>query len=217
MSISFASGSSVGPSNNASSPSGGLATADASSVSVSLPEEHMEADQNNADAIAMAEAAQACNYITHPTYSIAPRDTNTSYVPIVVERIKTWAMIDIGATFSCVSPSFCSALSLVPLPHKQGTIRLGHNESTVLSRLGEIKLNVFYNLTHLSYVFEVLDFTSDAPICLYIGILPKLQIDLTGLAVSWLSSNNPKIPDPVDPAQYKPMKLLLVRLRNVPI
>ncbi|WP_461043472.1 aspartyl protease family protein, partial [Streptomyces sundarbansensis] len=76
--------------------------------------------------------------------SIAPRDTNTIYVPIIVERIKTWAMIDTGATFSCVSPAFCSALGLAPSPPKQGTIRLGHNDSKVLSRLGEIKLHVLH-------------------------------------------------------------------------
>ncbi|ORE01633.1 hypothetical protein BCV72DRAFT_236027, partial [Rhizopus microsporus var. microsporus] len=115
---------SVGPSSN--DPSGGISAANATvsiplasaSLSVSLPAKHMQIDQASADAVAMAEAAQACKYIMHPTFSIAPRDTNTIYVPIVVENIKTWAMIDTGATFSCVSPSFCSALDLVPLPPK---------------------------------------------------------------------------------------------------
>ncbi|CEG77015.1 hypothetical protein RMATCC62417_11832 [Rhizopus microsporus] len=174
------------------------------SLSVSLPAKHMQIDQASADAIAMAEVAQTCKYITRPIFSIAPRGTNTVYVPIVVEHIKTWAMIDTGTVFFCVSSSLCSALGLVPLPPKQGTVRLGHNESTVLSWLGEIRLIVFHNLLHLSYVFETFDFTSDTPICLGVDILPKLQIDLTGLTTSWLSSNNPKIPDPVDPAQYKP-------------
>ena len=206
------SSSSDGTPVNASSPSGN-SSADAtvaspsgssSSLAVSLPTEHMEIDQNQANAVSMAEAAQACKYLIHPTYSIAPRDTNTIYVPIIVERIKTWAMIDTGATFSCVSPAFCSALGLAPSPPKQGTIRLGHNDSKVLSRLGEIKLHVLYNLIHLSYVFEVFDFRSDVPICLGLDILPKLRIGLTGLATSWLSSNNPKIPDAVDPDQYRP-------------
>ncbi|KAG1167361.1 hypothetical protein G6F71_009546 [Rhizopus microsporus] len=64
------SSSSDGTPVNASSPSGN-SSADAtvaspsgssSSLAVSLPTEHMEIDQNQANAVSMAEAAQACHY-----------------------------------------------------------------------------------------------------------------------------------------------------------
>ncbi|KAG1166990.1 hypothetical protein G6F71_009632 [Rhizopus microsporus] len=107
-------------------------------------------------------------------------------------------MIDTGSSFSCVSPSFCSALGLVPTPNP-GSIKLGHNSSSTVSRLGIINLTVYYNQIRLSYEFEVFDFSSDVPICLGLDILPKLRIGLTGLSTSWLNSNIPKIPDPVNP------------------
>ncbi|KAG1638750.1 hypothetical protein G6F44_008524 [Rhizopus delemar] len=88
--------------------------------------------------------------------------------------------------------------------HNQGSIKLGHDSSSTISRLGITNLTVHYNQIRLSYEFEVFDFSSDVPICLGLDILPKLRIGLTGLATSWLNSNIPKIPDPVNPDDYKP-------------
>ncbi|EIE88739.1 hypothetical protein RO3G_13450 [Rhizopus delemar RA 99-880] len=95
------------------------------------------------------------------------------------------------------------AAQAFPTPNP-GSIKLGHNSSSIVSRLGIINLTVYYNQIRLPYEFEVFDFSSDVPICLGLDILPKLRIGLTGLATSWLNSNIPKIPDPVNPDDYKP-------------
>ncbi|EIE87259.1 hypothetical protein RO3G_11970 [Rhizopus delemar RA 99-880] len=95
------------------------------------------------------------------------------------------------------------AAQAFPTPNP-GSIKLGHNSSSIVSRLGIINLTVYYNQIRLPYEFEVFDFSSDVPICLGLDILPKLRIGLTGLATSWLNPNIPKIPDPVNPDDYKP-------------
>jgi hypothetical protein len=123
---------------------------------------------------------QVYKYITYHIFSKTPLNAYTLYVPIIIEHIKTWAMIDTGSFFFCVSPSFCSALCFVSIPN-QDSIKLGHNSSSTVSQLGIINLTVYYNRVRLTYEFEVFDFSSDIPICLGLDILPKLRIDLTEL------------------------------------
>lgn len=112
-------------------------------------------------------------------------------------------MIDAGSSFSCVSPSYCSALCLASIPN-QNSIKLENNSSNTVSRLGIINSIVYYNQIRLTYEFVVSDFSSDIPICLGLDILPKLRICLRELNTVWLSSNIPKISNSVDSDDYKP-------------
>ena len=155
------------------------------------------------EASTVTEVAQTCKCIIHHIFSKVPSNTIMLYVPIIIEHIKTWAMIDTDSSFSCASPSFCSALGLIPM-HNQGSIKLGHNSSSTVSRLGITYLTVHYTQIRLSHEFKVFDCSSDVPIYLGLGILPKLRIGSTGLVTSWLSSNIPKIPDPINSDDYKP-------------
>ncbi|KAG1040992.1 hypothetical protein G6F43_012194 [Rhizopus delemar] len=150
-------GSSATPTASSSDASSGRMTDAAGPV----PNSSDDIDIDVAEALTVAKAAQACKYITHHIFSKAPSNTNTLYVPIIVEHIKTWAMID-----------------TVPTPKPES-----------------IKL------------------FSDVPVCLGLDILPKLRTGLTGLATSWLSSNTPKIPDPVNPDDCKPNETpMLIRI-----
>src|SRR6478609_8439987 len=141
--VSVSVGSSATATSSSSDASSGRKT-DAAGPVVPVPDSSDYMDIDVAEALTVAEAPQACKYITHHIFSKAPSNTNTLYVPIIIEHIKTWAMIDTGSSFSCVSPSFCSALGLVPTPNP-GSIKLGHNSSSTVSRLGIINLTVYYN------------------------------------------------------------------------
>ncbi|KAG1255689.1 hypothetical protein G6F68_010150 [Rhizopus microsporus] len=85
------------------------------------------------EASTVTEVAQTCKYIIHHIFSKVPSNTIMLYVPIIIEHIKTWAMIDTDSSFSCASPSFCSALGLIPM-HNQGSIKLGHNSSSTVQQ-----------------------------------------------------------------------------------
>ncbi|KAI9347915.1 hypothetical protein BD770DRAFT_395597, partial [Pilaira anomala] len=58
----------------------------------------------------IAYHAQQCKF--HNIYSMPPSNkSNMIIVPIVIENIKTYAILDTGATISIISPSFASFLS----------------------------------------------------------------------------------------------------------
>ncbi|KAG1044098.1 hypothetical protein G6F43_011505 [Rhizopus delemar] len=106
-------GSSATPTASSSNASSGRKT-DAAGPVVPVPDSSDDMDIDVAEALAVAEAAQACKYITHYIFSKAPSNINTLYAPIIIEHIKTWAMIDTSSSFSCVPPLFCLAFDLVP-------------------------------------------------------------------------------------------------------
>ncbi|KAG1446159.1 hypothetical protein G6F55_011659 [Rhizopus delemar] len=124
VSVGYSATSTAGSSNASS----GRKT-DAAGPVVPVPDSSDDMDIDVAEVLTVAEAAQACKYITHHIFSKAPSNTNTLYVPIIIEHIKTWAMTDTDSSFSCASPSFYSALGLVPI-HNPGSIKLGHDSSS---------------------------------------------------------------------------------------
>ncbi|KAI8355657.1 hypothetical protein EDC96DRAFT_566703 [Choanephora cucurbitarum] len=63
--------------------------------------------------------------------------SNALIVPLVVENVAVYALVDSGATFSVVHPSFFSFLSL-PLVPASGSVQLGHELSSS-PRLGQCR------------------------------------------------------------------------------
>lgn len=90
---------------------------------------HLE-DYNEDEKMLDAQA-QECKY--HNEFSLLPENkSNMIIFPIIIENIKTYAILDTGATFSMISPAFASFLgdSVEILP-ATGTIQLGHSDTRV--------------------------------------------------------------------------------------
>jgi hypothetical protein len=74
-----------------------------------------------------------CKYIHENDFKIAPSNimTNKSiYVPISIEGIRTWALIDCGCSFSSVSIHLTKFLNL-KINNKTGFIKLAHDDHNV--------------------------------------------------------------------------------------
>ncbi|KAG1579486.1 hypothetical protein G6F48_011121 [Rhizopus delemar] len=72
---------------------------DAAGPAVSVSDSSDDMDIDVAKVLTVIEAAQACKYIIHHIFSKAPSNTIMLYVLIIIEHIKTWAMIDAGSSF----------------------------------------------------------------------------------------------------------------------
>ena len=158
----------------------------------------------------IALQAQQCKY--HNIYSVPPANkSNMIIVPIVIENIKTYAILDTGATFSIISPAFAAVLGdSIKLQPSNGTISLGHPDSKYKS-LNKTLLSIFYNKKSLKHTFEVFQFYTNhnnrnIPIIIGLDLNYKLNIGITGLALTHfdLETSNPFPDTPVDPASLVP-------------
>ena len=153
-----------------------------------------------------AQQAQLCKYNKYS--QLPPHKSNSILIPVIIESIKTFAVIDTGASFSIVSPSFVKFLgsSVAVLP-SAGQIQLGHTD-TKHQRHGHCFLNISYNNKYnVNVKLEIFDFFSDVkdvPLLFGLDILPKLNIGMTGLVSSWSDSTGPALPSPIDPEDIKP-------------
>ncbi|GAA5812680.1 hypothetical protein MFLAVUS_006137 [Mucor flavus] len=132
--------------------------------------------------------AQQCKY--HHVFSLLPEnESNVIITPITIESIKTYAIVDTGATFSMVSPEFASFLgNSVKITPTTGSIKLGHSDTTI-SRTSSTILNILYNKKKLEHKFEVFSFyksnnNNSIPALIGLDVISKLNIGITGLALS---------------------------------
>ncbi|KAI7864874.1 uncharacterized protein EV154DRAFT_584816 [Mucor mucedo] len=158
-----------------------------------------------ADARELALWAQQCKF--HSVFSLPPDNkSNMIIIPVIIQNIRTYAIIDTGATFSMISPSFASFLgdSIVITP-SSGTVQLGH-VNNFCDRKGNVSINIFYNNKAFIHKFEIFDFfkthnNRHIPALIGMDLFHQLRIGITGLAISHfdLQNNNPFPPSPVDP------------------
>jgi transposase InsO family protein len=169
------------------------------------------ADMDPDSAAAVAKQAQRCKY--HNVFSVPPSNkSNCIIIPIVLQNIRTYAMIDTGANFSMCTPEFAAAVAdTAPTTSAtSGQIQLGHT-TAVHNRIGTVNLQLFYNKTLINHTFEVFDiFTSinnkNIPCCIGMDLFHHLNLGLTGLIVTHFdlnSENTPFPPTPIDPEAEK--------------
>ncbi|KAI8062069.1 hypothetical protein BDF21DRAFT_467193 [Thamnidium elegans] len=176
----------------------------ASSVSVVPPPTDITSSDMDVDvALEIAEQAQLCKY--HEIYSVPPDNkSNMLVLPVIIENIKTYAILDTGSTFSIITPSFASAINATITP-TSGNIQLGH-ANVVEKRHGFSRLQIFYNNKTHTHTFEIFDiFTSlnnaNIPCLIGMDLMSTLQIGVTGLIISHfdIDKSNPFPPVPIDP------------------
>ncbi|KAL9537369.1 hypothetical protein PS6_011749 [Mucor atramentarius] len=141
--------------------------------------------QDNVEAM-HAMNAQECKFDVK--FSAAPAMTcNSICVPLVIQNVLCFGLVDSGATFSCVTKEFFTYLggpSLATYKSASGVVQLlGHIDSSI-SRFGSVDLKLFYNKYAITHNFEVFDFYSSEKVHILLGImdiLSKIGIGLTGL------------------------------------
>jgi hypothetical protein len=197
-----------GSPNTTSSPVSVDTNISSSSVSVASPSDITTSDMDVDNILDISTQAQQCKY--HEIYSIPPENkSNMLTLPVIIENIKTYAILDTGSTFSIVSPSFAAAINATITP-VTGTIQLGHSNA-VETRQGVASLNIFYNNKVHKHNFDIFDiFTSknncNIPCLIGMDLMSKLQIGITGLIGSHfdIDKSNPFPPAPIDPLSIAP-------------
>ena len=107
------------------------------------------------------------------------------FVPITVEGIQVFGMVDCAANFSSVSLALFSRLNKKIVVKNNETIGLAHKDFSV-EREGIINnVHLKYNGLEIYHTFEVFDFDSQADVCIGTDLMPLLHINITGLATSW--------------------------------
>jgi len=147
--------------------------------------------------------AQQCKF--DATFSAPPTmTTNAICVPIVVQNVICFGLVDTGATFSCVTDEFFQFLGGTSLAgfeanHDDSVVQLAH-EVTTVPRLGAVRLDISYNKSNKNHLFEVFSFYSEEHVHVLLGmdILSKLGIGLTGLVSQHGFQSGPRVPDPID-------------------
>ncbi|CEP08563.1 hypothetical protein, partial, partial [Parasitella parasitica] len=149
-------------------------------------------------------AAQECKF--DAVFSAPPTmRSNSIFVPLVVQNVVCFGLVDTGATFSCITDEFFQFLggtSLVgykPSVDDDVTIQLAHQVATV-PRTGMVDLQLEYNKINKNHLFEVFSFYSEENVHVLLGmdILSKLGIGISGLVSRHGFQTGPRLPDPID-------------------
>ena len=148
-------------------------------------------------------SAQACKF--DAVFSAPPTmRSNSICVPLVVQNVVCFGIVDTGATFSCITNEFFDSLGGRSHPGYQASmddsvVQLAHEVSTV-PRIGAVKLNLEYNRLNKSHMFEVFSFYSEENVHVLLGmdILSKLGIGISGLVSRHGFQAGPRLPDPID-------------------
>ena len=180
----------------------------ADTASPNFTSSDMDVDISLDTATMLSQQAQACKF--HEVFSIPPSNkSNMIIIPVVIENIKTYAMLDTGSTFSSLTPEFASAIKAKITP-ASGVVQLGH-ASAIEDRNGSTSLKIFYNNKIHIHSFEIFEtFTTinnkNIPCLVGMDLMSTLQIGITGLVLSHfdIDRSNPFPPSPIDPASIKP-------------
>lgn len=144
-------------------------------------------------------------------FSLPPKDllNKTSiYLPLKIENVKTFALLDTGSTISLMSISLANYLNVNKINYvstlKNNFISLGKSDIKV-KRIGKTKreLEIFYNDITCHAKFEIFD-TNDVHVIIGMDIMRELGIGITGLTYDWETPDHDMVPDPVDPKMYTP-------------
>ncbi|KAI8635774.1 hypothetical protein BD408DRAFT_407654 [Parasitella parasitica] len=208
--------SAMGFTRAASSSSSSASSSAAPSATSGLPLEASQADSaaatlnDNIDKLSVhddamdidqmvAIEAQKCKINEYSNLPV--NKSNSLLIPLIVEQVKVYGVLDTGCTFSICAPQFAESLGVAINYAVDGNVQLGHT-STLQPRIGTCYLKVFYNKRSFTHKFEIFDFfteSNDCPILLGLDIMSDLKIGITGLTSSWFEYTGPELPSPIDP------------------
>ena len=111
-------------------------------------------------------------------------NTNSTFVPILVQNSKQWGLVDTGANKSFVTPELVQSLKLTINDTNKHKIYLA-SKSNHSTSLGTTNISLSYMGRELQHEFNVMDLSLSTQISIGSDLMPKLGIALTGLATSW--------------------------------
>ena len=122
---------------------------------------------------------------TDDYFAQSPKDLLANkfiYLPLSIENVKTWALLDSGCSFSSISPSLAKHLNL-EINKSRGNIKL-INSNTV-KRLGHTsdKLEVTYNSKTIHSRFEVFNLFNNIHVCIGMDLIYLLGIEISNIAM----------------------------------
>ncbi|KAK4514847.1 uncharacterized protein ATC70_002452 [Mucor velutinosus] len=158
---------------------------------------------SDVDLLVQNLSAQECKF--DAVFSAPPTlRSNAICVPIVVQNVICFGIVDTGATFSCITDEFFDHLggrthSGFEAAAADSVVQLAH-EATTVPRVGSVVLNVTYNKVVSSHSFEVFIFYSEENVHVLLGVdvLSKIGIGISGLVSQHDLQTGPRKPDPVD-------------------
>ncbi|CAO3643495.1 unnamed protein product [Mucor fragilis] len=130
-------------------------------------------------------SAQACKF--DAVFSAPPiMRSNYICVPLVVQNVVCFGIVDTGSTFSCITNEFFESLG--GRSHAgfranldNSVVQMAH-EVSLVPRVGSLELNLEYNRLNKNHMFEVFTFYSEENVHVLLGmnILSKLGIGISG-------------------------------------
>jgi hypothetical protein len=147
--------------------------------------------------------------IDENTFKIAPSEllsNNFYYVPLRLNQVKCWALIDPACNFSIVSIRLANYLNLsIKKGSANETIKLGE-KGTAVKRIGETqnKVNLFYNNISKDAKLEIMNIRDEVDVLLGTDLLHELNITMHGLVMDWDSNEHHILPPLIDPNPNPP-------------
>lgn len=144
-------------------------------------------------------------------FSKPPTDlmkNNSLILPITLESqhctIRTYFLLDTGASFSCISPALADTLKITLNKTNIGTIKTCQKDN-VVERIGSTveKITLTYNSRVCEAHLEVFDIFSGLHVVIGMDLITQFGITISNLAMDWDDDNNFEIP-PIDPTPYVP-------------
>lgn len=149
-------------------------------------------------------SAQQCKFDIVFSAKPAMQSKSSICVPLLVQNVVCFGLVDTDATFSCITNEIFTYLggtnlSGFEVAEDRSVVQLAHEVSTV-PRLGSVALSLEYNRINTSHLFEVFSSYSNENVHVLLGmdILSKLGIDISGLVTRHGFQSGPKLPDPID-------------------
>jgi hypothetical protein len=147
--------------------------------------------------------------IDENTFKIAPSELLSNdfyYVPLRLNQVKCWALIDPACNFSIVSIRLADYLNLsIKKGSANETIKLGE-KGTAVKRIGETqdKVNLFYNNISKDAKLEIMNIRDEVDVLLGTDLLHELNITMHGLVMDWDSNEHHILPPLIDPNPNPP-------------
>jgi hypothetical protein len=163
-------------------------------------------------ALAIEDSKQEdCKSIDINEFSKPPANllnNNSLILPITLESqhciIRTYFLLDTGASFSCMSPALAGTLKVKINKSDFGTIKTCQRDN-VVERMGSTveKIKLTYNSRVCNANLEVFDIFNGLHVVIGMDLITQFGITISNIAMDWDDDNNLEIP-PIDPEPYVP-------------
>lgn len=187
-------------------------------VAAEAEDDEMETDEDDESKMTFAALSlddkNECK-LEENDFEQPPKDlmkNNSLILPITLESknciVKTYFLLDTGASFSCISPALAVKLDVHKINKKSnfGIIKTCQ-KNNVVKRMGctDEKIKLTYNSRVCYANLEVFDIFNGLHVIIGMDLITQFGITISNIAMDWDDDNNYEIPC-IDPNPYVPNK-----------